>query len=489
MVRWVSVEPLLDSIDFQSPWSAINPEYPKLGIHWVVVGGESGPGARPMHPDWVRFIRDQCLAAGVSFWSRMESISDMKEHLETLVQRRLRRVDSRSTKRPKSRPKPVVKPNQWSRGIESFRQRYGLSLSDIAGLCTSGGQFISKSSVSRLCRGDAEPRFIEKIRPAMLSSIRTFLLESKKLPLAEVENELRTIFCQQEIQAVKTQYSELSIDARRYFGLKRDPFDPKDPRTKQEEFTSRDLDKIASELEDSLRYQGFTAVLGDIGSGKSMMKRRMCETVKASSGRLRVFWPKFYNMDKVHSGSIVYFLLHEFGQRAPQDLLSRARALETILAKLSEEGTSVAIGFDECHRLHKNCIVALKNFWELGTGGYDRYLSIVLFGQNSFEFTLSEHREIQERLKIIKMPGMAKTGADYIKHRLRIAGAPAEKLFEPSAVSELLKLADTPLALGNVCNAALAKAFELNEKKVHTGVLKAAGLVDDEPRVRAARHA
>jgi hypothetical protein len=38
------------------------------GIDWVIVGGESGKGARPMHPDWVRSIRDQCLAAGVPFF-------------------------------------------------------------------------------------------------------------------------------------------------------------------------------------------------------------------------------------------------------------------------------------------------------------------------------------------------------------------------------------------------------------------------------------
>lgn len=37
-------------------------------IHWVIVGGESGPGARPMHPDWVRSLRDQCQAAGVPFF-------------------------------------------------------------------------------------------------------------------------------------------------------------------------------------------------------------------------------------------------------------------------------------------------------------------------------------------------------------------------------------------------------------------------------------
>ena len=37
-------------------------------VDWIIVGGESGPKARPMHPKWVRDIRDQCEAAGVAFF-------------------------------------------------------------------------------------------------------------------------------------------------------------------------------------------------------------------------------------------------------------------------------------------------------------------------------------------------------------------------------------------------------------------------------------
>lgn len=43
------------------------PETLYRGIDWVIVGGESGPNARPMHPDWVRSLRDQCQAAGIPF--------------------------------------------------------------------------------------------------------------------------------------------------------------------------------------------------------------------------------------------------------------------------------------------------------------------------------------------------------------------------------------------------------------------------------------
>jgi protein gp37 len=57
-VRFLSVEPLI------GPLGALN----LFGIHWVIVGGESGPGARPMHPDWVREIRDQCIAQNVPFF-------------------------------------------------------------------------------------------------------------------------------------------------------------------------------------------------------------------------------------------------------------------------------------------------------------------------------------------------------------------------------------------------------------------------------------
>lgn len=57
-VRFWSVEPLLEDL---------GPIPRELMPEWVIAGGESGPGARPMHPDWARSLRDQCAAAGVPF--------------------------------------------------------------------------------------------------------------------------------------------------------------------------------------------------------------------------------------------------------------------------------------------------------------------------------------------------------------------------------------------------------------------------------------
>lgn len=84
-VRWISAEPLLGPVDLEAieidlghglfgdvlrwhhmPYNGgVRRDYPT--IDWVVAGGESGPGARPMHPDWVRSLRYQCIATDVRF--------------------------------------------------------------------------------------------------------------------------------------------------------------------------------------------------------------------------------------------------------------------------------------------------------------------------------------------------------------------------------------------------------------------------------------
>lgn len=84
-VRFLSMEPLLGSVDLRD-WTyptstgralrapepfSIKRSHPvsdvRPGLDWVITGGESGPGARPAHPDWFRDVRDQCAAAGVPF--------------------------------------------------------------------------------------------------------------------------------------------------------------------------------------------------------------------------------------------------------------------------------------------------------------------------------------------------------------------------------------------------------------------------------------
>lgn len=59
VVRFLSCEPLIGPLDL-TPWLA--------EIQWVITGGESGAGARPLNPDWARSLRDQCQVAGVPYF-------------------------------------------------------------------------------------------------------------------------------------------------------------------------------------------------------------------------------------------------------------------------------------------------------------------------------------------------------------------------------------------------------------------------------------
>ena len=83
-VRFVSLEPLLGPVDLVNLHPSDAMTVDALGgrslsrdgdyddgnvrLNWVICGGESGPGARPLHPDWARSLRDQCEAAGVAFF-------------------------------------------------------------------------------------------------------------------------------------------------------------------------------------------------------------------------------------------------------------------------------------------------------------------------------------------------------------------------------------------------------------------------------------
>lgn len=82
-VLFLSCEPLLGPVDIGSSFD--DPEKSQDAfcfIDWVIAGGESGPNARPMHPDWVRSLRDQCQAAEVPFlfkqWGELAPASQIE---------------------------------------------------------------------------------------------------------------------------------------------------------------------------------------------------------------------------------------------------------------------------------------------------------------------------------------------------------------------------------------------------------------------------
>jgi protein gp37 len=100
-IRFVSYEPALGPVDFrhvqlggEEEIDALTGEY-GLHLDWVIAGGESGPRARPSHPDWFRIVRGQCQAAGVAFffkqWGEWQPWEDAKGLVERFQTARVKR--------------------------------------------------------------------------------------------------------------------------------------------------------------------------------------------------------------------------------------------------------------------------------------------------------------------------------------------------------------------------------------------------------------
>ena len=93
-VRFLSCEPLIAALD----------DLPLDNIDWVIVGGESGPGARPMRAAWVRSIRGQCRAAGIAFFFKQWGGVQKKRNGRLLDGRTW---DAMPTPRPHTAPPPA----------------------------------------------------------------------------------------------------------------------------------------------------------------------------------------------------------------------------------------------------------------------------------------------------------------------------------------------------------------------------------------------
>lgn len=368
--------------------------------------------------------------------------------------------------------------------LVNFKEYHGLSLRDLARWTG-----ISRSSVERLLKGSHSAAQLAEAKPALLDGL-TALLQTGDFDATQIHHSLSLIFPSEVLTLMNTNRTLLPRHVQQHFGLNRDPF-AADPQRRNEVFTNKKLDQIADQVMDAILYQGFMAVIGEIGSGKTLLKKRVVEEAAHNTTPIKLVFPFFFEMERVTSRSIAGLLLEQLGQSVPYDSIRRANRLQEALGNMYTEGQRVALVIDECHHLNSRTLTALKNFWEMGSGGFTRYLGLVLFGQPQFEGRLREpkYRELFERIEIVNMPALGKAAFDYVAHRCRVAGAKPEELFDAAVITELSKQTTTPQGLGNLCNQALLKTFNLGQSKATLELLrlKATGGEPELLHVKAAK--
>lgn len=337
--------------------------------------------------------------------------------------------------------------------LAAFMAKYKISLQKLTELCT--GMSISRTTALRLKLNELKPEYTAQILASLARTLPGYL-SGLGLKPSEIDAEL-TPLLNGAYQPMISKRLELSIEAQKHFGLSEDPFS-RAPRSREEVFISQEFQRVIDRVIDAIRYQGFVAVVGEIGSGKSTL-RSIVEDYVIGQNNLHVVWPRFFDMSSVSPMQIAGSILDDFGyQKLPISATKRGKAVQSVLSRQYKAGTRVAIAFDEAHRLSDSSLSSLKNFLEMNSGGFQRYLGVLLFAQKEpFEMTLgkTQFREILERVTLIEMPTFKDDSVDYLRHRLKIAGGDLGTLFDDEAIEMITDKATTPLQLGNIANEAL----------------------------------
>lgn len=323
----------------------------------------------------------------------------------------------------------------------------------------------SKATTHRLLVAELSPEFTKQVNADLLKVLPEWLITNRGMSREQVDEHLASIF-PGDYKPMISQKLELTPDVCRYFGLARDPF-RYPPQTRDEVFISPPLRQIIDRVVDAVKYPAFVAVMGEIGSGKSTI-RALIEDHVENEPDLHLIWPEFMDMSRVTPVQIANAILEHFGEQSGRVATKLGTRLRLLLERKFNDGQRICIAFDECHHLNKSSLRSLKNFFEMSSGGFRRYLGVILFGQPIFETKLAEaeYRELYERIVPLRMPDFGAHAAEYLEHRLQLVGGSVERLFDAEAVDLICRQSTTPQMLGNVTNQAFKVSRELDNKKV-----------------------
>lgn len=339
--------------------------------------------------------------------------------------------------------------------------RYKLSLRTAEGLLANEGCKVSSpATISRLIHNNLSPAVKAEIGPPMSRVLSKFLFD-QGLSKAQIDSTLLEIFDEGEYQPMISKRNKLNDEECRYFGFldeNEKPLDPftTDPARREDVFMPPPIREIFDTVMDAIKYRHFVAVLGPIGSGKTTL-RNCIEDAIAADQNIKVVWPEFFDQSKVSAYEIARTILNTFGMVPPGRSAALGTAVKAKLQSLTQNGQRIALGFDEGHKLNKLTIRSLKNFFEMSSGGFQKYLGIFILAWPIFEDILSmpEFQEVYERIHILHMPEFSTYAQGYFSHRLKLVGANIEDLFDDEAVDMICSQAETPLSLGNIANEAL----------------------------------
>src|SRR5262245_7289990 len=218
--------------------------------------------------------------------------------------------------------------------------------------------------------------------------------------------------------------------------------------------------------------QGFVAITGEVGLGKTTILRSYLERIDQS--RLKTIY--IFNAN-ISFRSLLKTIFREFGlEFEADDLFEMVNRLHQVLIEEYKQGRNVALIIDEAQNMPIETLENLRMLSNLETAT-EKLVQIVLIGQPEFEhrLNLNELRQLKQRL-VIRSTIEALTTEEslaYIEHRLAKVALAEAPIFTKGALKLILDKANgTPRTLNILCTNALITGFGYKQKPIKAGTVK-----------------
>ena len=280
----------------------------------------------------------------------------------------------------------------------------------------------------------------------------------------------------------------ITQEAMRHFKIFRNPFID-DIQKDADIFMSEEHRYIEAAMLDAARHGGFLAVIGEVGSGKSVMRRKVVEQLR-KDGDVLVIFPQMIDKTRLTAASICDAIVMDISDQPPRVRLEqKTRQVQKLLLERSKQGYRSVLIIEEAHDLHTNTLKYLKRFYEL-EDGYKKLLGIILIGQTELRhiFNEAQHvdmREVIRRVQIAEIRGLNGHIKPYLALKFKRVGAKVDDIFTDDALDALKVRLTTkdrqgrtishayPLLVNNYAARAMNLAYEMGESKVTAEVVMA----------------
>ena len=182
----------------------------------------------------------------------------------------------------------------------------------------------------------------------------------------------------------------ISQEALKHFRVFRNPFID-DVQKDADIYMSEEHRYIEAAMLDAARHGGFLAVIGEVGSGKSVMRRKVVEQLKRDGDTL-VIYPQMIDKTRLTAGSLCDAIIQDISnEKCRVKLEDKTRQVQRLLVDRAKSGYRHVLIVEEAHDLKVQTLKYLKRFYEL-EDGYRKLLGIILIGQTELKEHLTLYR-------------------------------------------------------------------------------------------------